>query len=96
MTLTKADLVDHIYQQNDLRKAEAVQALEALLEVIKASLVQEEHVLISGFGKFKVKKKRERRGRNPQTGDGLLLPARRVVTFKPSGVLRERMNNSKD
>ncbi len=93
MTLTKSDLVNHVYQQNNLRKAEAVEAVEALLEIIKTSLCGNDNVLISGFGKFSVKTKKERRGRNPQTGDQLLLPPRRVVTFKPSGVLRERMNN---
>lgn len=93
MTLTKSDLVDHIYQKNNLRKAEAVQAVEALLEIIKGCLCCNDNVLISGFGKFTVKQKKERRGRNPQTGDGLVLPPRCVVTFKPSGVLRKKMND---
>lgn len=96
MTVTKADLVEEIYQKNNLRKAEAAQALEALLEVMKISLVQADDILISGFGKFVVKQKKERRGRNPQTGAGIMLPARRVITFKPSGVLRQYMNNNKD
>lgn len=92
MTLTKADLIDHIYEKNKLRKAEAVRAVEALLEIIKTSLINEESVLISGFGKFDVKQKRERRGRNPQTGDELMLSPRHVVTFKPSSILRQRVN----
>jgi integration host factor subunit alpha len=95
MTLTKADLVNHIYEKNKLRKAEAVLAMEALLEIIKTSLANNESVLISGFGKFNVKNKKERRGRNPQTGAELMLSPRRVVTFKPSSILRQRINNKK-
>ncbi|MDQ7839140.1 MAG: integration host factor subunit alpha [Thermodesulfobacteriota bacterium] len=95
MTLTKADLVNHIYEKNKLRKAEAVLAMEALLEIIKTSLAGNESVLISGFGKFNVKNKKERRGRNPQTGAELMLSPRRVVTFKPSSILRQRINNKK-
>jgi integration host factor subunit alpha len=63
-----------------------------LLEIIKSTLESGEDVLISGFGKFEVKEKNARRGRNPQTGSDLMLGARRVVIFKCSGVLREKMN----
>lgn len=93
MTLTKADLVNYIYEKNELRKAEAAQAMEALLEIIKTSLANNESVLISGFGKLNVKYKKERRGRNPQTGAELMLAQRRVVTFKSSSILRQKINN---
>ena len=69
--------------------------IETLLENIKSTLESGEPVLISGFGKFEVKDKKTRRGRNPQTGDDLMLGARRVVTFKCSGVLREKINGNK-
>ncbi len=96
MTLTKADLIHRIYEAEVLNKAESVRAVEALIEIIKRSLEDGENVLISGFGKFTVKDKRARRGRNPHTGEDLMLAPRRVVTFKPSGVLRDRINRSKE
>ena len=95
MTLTKADLVQSVYQKHDLTKAQAAEAVEAFLQIAKHCLVEGEDLLISGFGKFNVKKKKARRGRNPQTGNELVLEARQVVTFKPSGILRERINNGK-
>ena len=72
----------------------ATEIIEILLELIKAKLAGGEDVLISGFGKFSVRKKRERRGRNPATGEDMMLDARRVVTFKCSGQLREKINKS--
>jgi integration host factor subunit alpha len=72
----------------------ATEIIEILLELIKAKLAGGEDVLISGFGKFSVRKKRERRGRNPATGEDMMLEARRVVTFKCSGQLRDRINNT--
>ena len=92
MTLTKAHLIDTIYNRFDFPKNKSAQAVESLVETIKNTLENGEDVLISGFGKFCVKEKRERRGRNPQTGDDLMLGSRRVVTFRCSGVLREKMN----
>ena len=92
MTLTKADLIDTIYNRFDFSKAKSAQALESLLETIKNTLASGEDVLISGFGKFVVMKKRERRGRNPQTGDDLMLGSRKVVRFRWSELLREKMN----
>jgi len=92
MTLTKADLIDFIYNRVDLPRTKSAQVIESLLDTIKETLENGEDVLISGFGKFVVKKKRERRGRNPQTGDDLMLGDRRVVTFRCSGRLREKMN----
>ena len=92
MTLTKAHLVDSIHNQLGLHKNQSVQTLESILEIIKNTLENGEDVLITGFGKFYVKEKRERRGRNPATGEDLMLGSRRVVSFKCSDKLRERMN----
>jgi len=92
MTLTKAHLVDSIHNQLGLHKNQSVQTLESILEIIKNTLENGEDVLITGFGKFYVKEKRERRGRNPATGEDLMLGSRRVVGFKCSDKLRERMN----
>ena len=92
MTLTKEDLIDSIYNRFDFSKAKSAQAVESLLEIIKNTLASGEDVLITGFGKFVVMKKRQRRGRNPQTGDDLTLRSRTVVRFRWSEVLRAKMN----
>ena len=93
MKITKADLVNKVYATNpNLTKAKAYDVVETVLQLIKNSLGNGNDVLLSGFGKFYVKDKSARRGRNPQTGDALLLDARRVVTFKPSGKLRKKVN----
>jgi len=92
VALTTADLIDSIYNQVGLSKNKLVQLVESLLETIKRTLENGEDVLISGFGKFSVKEKNERRGRNPQTGEDLMLDSRRVVTFKCSGNLRDKIN----
>lgn len=90
--MTKADLVNTICQQANLSKGEAYEMFEELLGIVKDALESEEEVKIAGFGKFEVKKKRARRGRNPQTGEGITIDPRKVVTFKPSGMLKDRMN----
>jgi len=92
MTLTKADIVKEIYKNYDLTKAEATEAVESFLRLSKDTLVKGSGLLLSGFGKFNVTDKNPRRGRNPQTGENLTLDARRVVTFKHSGILRNRIN----
>ena len=92
MALTKADIIQLIMQATDLPKHKSSHSVERLLELMKDALASGEDVLISGFGKFCVREKTERRGRNPATGDPMLLPARRVVTFKCSGKLRDRCN----
>jgi integration host factor subunit alpha len=93
MTLTKADLVNQVYTANPgYTKAKAHDAVETILQTIKSSLENGEDVLLSGFGKFNVKDKSARRGRNPQTGNSLMLEARRVVTFSPSAKLRKKVN----
>jgi len=92
MTLTKLDIVDTIYSQLDIPKTKSTQMVESLIEIIKKTLENGDDVLISGFGKFCVKRKRERKGRNPQTGNDLMLGERRVVTFKCSGRLKNKIN----
>jgi integration host factor subunit alpha len=92
MTITKADLINSIFEHCGLQKQESVLIMESLLEIIKHTLESGEDVLVSGFGKFCVKNKNSRKGRNPQTGKDAMLRRRRVVTFKHSGVLRKEMN----
>jgi integration host factor subunit alpha len=92
MSLTKADIIEAVQSELDLTKNQSSDIVESLLEIIKQTLEGEEDVLISGFGKFCVKEKRPRRGRNPATGEDMNLWGRRVVTFKCSGKLRERVN----
>ncbi len=95
MTLTKADLIQQVYQKNpNLTKAQATESVETFLNISKQTLTDGSDLLLSGFGKFHVKQKKARRGRNPQTGEELTLEARRVVTFKPSGILRDKINAS--
>jgi integration host factor subunit alpha len=93
MTLTKDDIASQITNHLGFTKKRASETLETLLEIIKSSLESGEDVLVSGFGKFCVNEKAERKGRNPATGEDLLLAPRRVVTFKCSGKLRERINS---
>jgi integration host factor subunit alpha len=93
MTLTKAQIVDIIHEELPFPKNKSTEVVEGLIEIIKRTLENDEDVLISGFGKFCVKKKRERRGRNPATGSDLLLSQRKVVTFKCSGKLRDKINS---
>jgi len=92
MTLTKTLLIDSIRKQVDLPKTKSAQVVDSLLEIIKKTLENGEDVLISGFGKFCVKEKGRRKGRNPHTGEDLMLGERRVVVFRCSGVLREKLN----
>ena len=96
MSLTKERIIDTICNSTDLSKMESRQAVESLLEAIKKTLESGEDVLISSFGKFSVKEKNERRGRNPATGNDLTLGARRVVKFKCSGRLRDKINGKSD
>ena len=95
MTLTKAKIIDVIHNQVGFPKNKSAEYLEILLEIIKSSLEKGEDVLISGFGKFCVKDKNARRGRNPATGDDMLLDKRRVVTFRCSHLLRDKINGDK-
>jgi len=92
MTLTKLDMVESVSKQNGWPKTKSFEIVETLLEIIKKSLESGEDVLISGFGKFCVKKKKERRGRNPATGEDMILAPRRIVTFKWSRQLKDKIN----
>ena len=94
MSLTKSEVVEQIHERLSyafsLRQSQEI--VEVLLEVIKSTLENGEDVLISGVGKFTVKEKSARKGRNPATNESMMLPARRVVTFKSSGILRDKVN----
>jgi integration host factor subunit alpha len=93
MTLTKEKITDGVYNQVGLSKGQSRGVVESLLEIIKQTLERGEDLLVSGFGKFVVKNKAARRGRNPQTKEDLRLRARRVVVFRTSGVLRRKINH---
>ena len=92
MTLTKKDISDSIYDNCGFSKTQSINLTETVLEIIKNRLISGEDVLISGFGRFCLNGKNERRGRNPATGNDLILKARRVITFRCSGVLKDKMN----
>jgi integration host factor subunit alpha len=92
MALTKAEIVDSVNDQIGFTKNHSFEIIETLLEIIKKSLESGEDVLVSGFGKFCVKEKRERKGRNPATDEDMILKPRKVVTFKCSGSLRKKIN----
>lgn len=96
MTITKAELVQQVYSNHEkLTKIQATEAVEAFLRISKDSLIGGSDLLLSGFGKFNVREKSSRKGRNPQTGEDLILESRRVVTFKPSGILKTKVNETK-
>jgi integration host factor subunit alpha len=92
MTLTKIQIVELIQNHLGLTKNKSTEIVETLLEIIKKTLASGEDVMISNFGRFCVKEKKERKGRNPATGDDLMLEPRKVVTFRCSGKLRDRVN----
>ena len=94
MTLTKADLAQKIADDCGFMKGEASEIVEKLLDLIKSRLIVGEDVMISGFGKWSVKSKHARRGRNPQTGEQMTLDARRVIIWKYSPVLKRAVNGS--
>ena len=92
MALTKADIINAVQVEEGLTKQQGTEIIETLIEIMKSTLETGEDVLISGFGKFCVREKSERKGRNPATGNDLMLSPRKVVTFKCSGKLRDRIN----
>ena len=92
MTLTKSHLINTIAEQNGFTRKKSTETVEIIIEIIKSKLASGEDVLISRFGKFCVKEKRERKGRNPATGDDMVLRPRRVETFRCSGKLRDKIN----
>ena len=95
MTLTKARVVEQIHRKIGLPQKEASEVFEKLLEIIKSTLESGEDILISGFGKFCVNEKDARKGRNPATGADMMIKPRRVVTFRCSAGLRDRINRKK-
>ena len=94
-TLTKAHIVEAVAQANGYSRNQSFEIVEILLELIKAALESGDDVFISSFGKFCVKKKAERRGRNPATGKDMMLAPKKVVTFKWSGMLKKKLNSKK-
>lgn len=90
--MTKVDVVESIYEKVGFSKKEVAKIVESIFDIIKESLEKEDKIKISGFGNFVVRKKRARRGRNPQTGDDIEISSRRILTFKPSQVLRATLN----
>ena len=91
--MTKAEIVEHIYEKVGFSKKESAELVEKVFEIIKETLASGEKVKISGFGNFVVREKNARKGRNPQTGEEIRLAARRVLTFKPSLVLKNVLND---
>ena len=94
MAVTKEKIIESVHQELGFSKKKSTELVEQLIETIKSTLASGEDVLVSGFGKFSVNEKRERKGRNPSTGDSMMLRPRRVVTFKCSGKLRRKINGS--
>ena len=92
MTLTKKEIINAVSEENGFLKNQSTEIVEFLIEVIKRSLISGDDVMVSGFGKFNVRDKKVRKGRNPATGQDLLLEPRRVVTFHCSGKLRKKIN----
>ena len=90
--MTKADMIDVIYEEIGFSKRESAKITETMLEIIKETLERGENVKLSGFGSFNIQHKRARLGRNPQTGESITISARRVLSFKPSNVLRDELN----
>ena len=91
--MTKADIIENIYERVGISKKETALTIETIFDTIKATLESEENVKISGFGNFTIRRKKARRGRNPQTGDEIEISARKVITFKPSNVLKDLINS---
>ncbi|MBU1387758.1 MAG: integration host factor subunit alpha [Proteobacteria bacterium] len=92
MALTKITIIEKITEKNNLKPSEAKDAIESMLEIMKATLASGEDIMISGFGKFQVNEKAPRKGRNPATGENMELDKRRVVTFRCAGKLRDEIN----
>ncbi len=94
MAMTKADIVEALYEKVGFSKKEAADLVELVFDTIKSALSEGQKIKISGFGNFVVREKRSRVGRNPQTGQSIEISARRVLTFRPSQVLREEVNTT--
>ncbi len=90
--MTKADIFEKVQNEMELTRREAAELVEAVFAIMKSTLESGENLKISGFGNFIVKQKADRRGRNPQTGEAITIEARRILTFKPSGLLKAAIN----
>jgi integration host factor subunit alpha len=90
--MTKADIVERVSESTDFTKKDSYDLVEQVFEILKSTLESGETIKITGFGNFVVRKKADRRGRNPQTAEEIVIESRKVVTFKPGMVLRERVN----
>jgi integration host factor subunit alpha len=95
MALTKKEMISRFIEKANLDSQTATRSVEAIIELMKSARASGDDVLISGFGKFSVNQKNSRKGRNPATGEDMMLPSRKVITFKCSGKLRDRVNNGK-
>ena len=93
--MTKADIVEKIHTTTGLSKKDSAEMMESVFDIIKSTLESGETIKVSGFGSFIVNQKEARRGRNPQTGEAITIEARRVLTFKPSTILRQSINDNK-
>jgi integration host factor subunit alpha len=92
--MTKADIVDRIAEKTGFSKKESIELVELVFDVMKGTLEFGDELKISGFGKFEVKQKANRRGRNPQTGEEITIEARKILTFKPSQMLKQSINTN--
>jgi integration host factor subunit alpha len=90
--MTKADIVEKIYEKVGFSKKESAELVESVFDIIKNTLENGDKIKIAGFGNFVVKEKADRRGRNPQTGEEITISARKILTFKPSQVLKSSLN----
>ena len=90
--MTKADIVEKIYDKVGFSKKESAELVETVFDIIKSTLEKGDKIKLAGFGNFVVKEKANRRGRNPQTGDEIIISARKILTFKPSQVLKASIN----
>ena len=90
--MTKADIAERIQTNSSLSKKDSIQSLELVLSIMKDTLEAGEKIKINGFGKFEVKQKKDRKGRNPHTSETITLAARKILSFKPSMLLRQAMN----
>lgn len=93
MALTKADIVERIYKEMGLAKKESAEMVDCVFDIIKDTLTKGEKVKISGFGNFSIRDKSKRMGRNPQTGEDLEISSRRVISYRPSQVLKDDITN---
>jgi len=93
--MTKVDIVDNIYEKVGYSKREVLSIVETVFDIIKETLQHEDRIMVTGFGEFVVRNKKARRGRNPQTGSDMEISSRRILTFKPSSVLKASLNEPK-